>query len=99
MLSKIHDSFNCVLFSQLYPEYQLDQQFVVRQLQMILQLDSGNSSQPMTSPESSVQTPSEIGNKFSSIAYAKGASVIRMWKNIMGADSFNKAIRSYLKQL
>ncbi|XP_034485935.1 membrane alanyl aminopeptidase [Drosophila innubila] len=83
---------------QLYPEYQLDQQFVVRQLQMILQTDSGNSTQPMTSPETSIQTPSEIGHKFSSIAYAKGASIVRMWRNIMGADNFNKAIRSYLKQ-
>ncbi|KAL7727957.1 hypothetical protein ACLKA6_019516 [Drosophila palustris] len=83
---------------ELCPEYQLDQQFVVRQLQMILETDSVGTTQPMTSLESSVQTPSEIANKFSSIAYAKGASIVRMWRNIMGADNFNKAIRSYLKQ-
>ncbi|KAH8312687.1 hypothetical protein KR044_012175, partial [Drosophila immigrans] len=84
--------------NQLNPEYQLDQQFVVRQLQMILRTDAEAATQPMTSPEASVQTPSEIAHKFSGITYAKGASIVRMWHNIMGGDNFNKAINSYLKE-
>ncbi|XP_002073917.2 membrane alanyl aminopeptidase isoform X1 [Drosophila willistoni] len=82
----------------LCPEYQLDQQFVVRQLQLIFATDAVNSTQPMTSPEESVQTPAQIANKFSSIAYAKGASIVRMWRNAMGHDNFDAAIRDYLKQ-
>ncbi|KAH8358869.1 hypothetical protein KR093_002955, partial [Drosophila rubida] len=83
--------------NELCPEYQLDQQFVVRQLQMILRTDA-MPSQPMSSPEASVQTPAEIAHKFSSIAYAKGASIVRMWRNIMGGDNFDKSIQSYLKE-
>ncbi|XP_032593612.2 membrane alanyl aminopeptidase-like [Drosophila grimshawi] len=83
---------------QLYPEYQLDEQFVVRQLQMIFATDAIATAQPMTSSEESIQTPSEIGWKFSSIAYAKGASIVRMWHNAMGAEKFENAIGNYLKE-
>ncbi|XP_017141911.2 aminopeptidase N [Drosophila miranda] len=83
---------------QLYPEYRLDEQFVVRQMQLIFATDAVNSTQPMTSPEASIQTPSQIGYKFSSIAYAKGACIVRMWRNVMGANNFDTAIRNYLKQ-
>lgn len=52
----------------------------------------------MTSAEGSINTPAEIAYKFSSIAYAKGASIVRMWRNLMGGDNFDKAIQGYLKQ-
>ncbi|XP_017844676.2 uncharacterized protein LOC108601287 [Drosophila busckii] len=84
--------------NSLFPDYQLDQQFVVRQLQMIMVTDSQNKTQPMTSPEDSIQTPTEIASKFSSIAYAKGASIVRMWRNIMGGNNFYSAINAYLLQ-
>lgn len=76
----------------------MDQQFVVRQVQLIMITDSRIGIQSMTSAEDSVNTPSEIANKFSSIAYAKGASIVRMWRNLMGGDNFDEAIRGYLKQ-
>ncbi|XP_030370006.1 aminopeptidase N [Scaptodrosophila lebanonensis] len=82
---------------QLYPEYQLDQQFVVRQLQLIFKNDALVGTQPMTSPEATIETPSEIGYKFSSIAYAKGASIVRMWRNAMGHENFDASISEYLK--
>uniref|UniRef100_W8BYW8 Aminopeptidase n=2 Tax=Ceratitis capitata TaxID=7213 RepID=W8BYW8_CERCA len=83
---------------QLYPEYHLDQQFVVNQIHLIFGIDAVGSTQPMTSPEESINTPSEIGYKFSSIAYAKGAAIIRMIANLMGLDNFDNAIRAYLKE-
>ncbi|XP_017073644.2 aminopeptidase N [Drosophila eugracilis] len=83
---------------QLYPEYHLDEQFVVRQMQLIFGTDSRNSTQPMTSPETEIQTPSEIAYKFSGIAYAKGACIVRMWRNLMGPENFDRALRNYLKQ-
>ncbi|KAH8298714.1 hypothetical protein KR018_007892 [Drosophila ironensis] len=83
---------------QLYPEYHLDEQFVVRQMQLIFGTDARNSTQPMTSPEAEIQTPAQIASKFSSIAYAKGASIVRMWRNCMGAENFDNALRDYLKQ-
>ncbi|KAH8417484.1 hypothetical protein KR222_000995, partial [Zaprionus bogoriensis] len=83
---------------QLYPEYQLDQQFVVQKLQHILSTDALNLTQPMTSPEESIQTPADIDYKFGRIAFAKASSIIRMWRNAMGVENFDAAIRSYLKQ-
>ncbi|XP_036342051.1 aminopeptidase N-like [Rhagoletis pomonella] len=83
---------------KLYPEYQLDQQFVVNQIHLIFGIDAVNSTQPMTSPETEIQNPIEIGYKFSSIAYAKGASILRMIANLMGVDNFDTAIRAYLKE-
>lgn len=71
---------------------------MVRQMQLIFATDARNSTQPMTSPESEIQTPSQIASKFSAIAYAKGASIVRMWRNCMGEENFNAAIRDYLKQ-
>ncbi|XP_017873372.1 PREDICTED: membrane alanyl aminopeptidase [Drosophila arizonae] len=83
---------------QLYPAYQLDEQFVVRQLQMIFTLDANNGTQPLSSREADIRSPSEIASKFSSITYAKGSSIVRMWRNAMGAENFDLAIRNYLRQ-
>ncbi|TMW48641.1 hypothetical protein DOY81_006271, partial [Sarcophaga bullata] len=83
---------------QLYPEYEFDQQFMNKQLQMIFDLDATNQTQPLTSLEEKVNTPIEIGNKFSSIAYAKGAAVVYMFRNLMGQSNFDKAIKDYLKE-
>ncbi|XP_002073916.2 aminopeptidase N [Drosophila willistoni] len=83
---------------ELYPEYQLDQQFVVRKLQHIFPSDAVNSTQPLTSPEESIQTSSDIYFKFANIPFAKGGSIVRMWRNAMGHDNFDAAIRDYLKQ-
>lgn len=65
---------------------------------MIFDIDATNSSQPLTSLEESVNSPSEIGDKFSNIAYAKGASVLRMFANLMGKQNFDAAIQEYLKE-
>lgn len=44
-----------------------------------------------------VNTPKEIANRFDSISYDKGASIIRMLQHTVGMDTFNVAIRNYLK--
>nr|XP_014098415.1 aminopeptidase Ey [Bactrocera oleae] len=86
------------LANKLYPEYQLDQQFVVNQIHLIFEIDATNATQPMTSLATSINTPQEIGHKFSSIAYAKGAAILRMMANLMGVNNFDNAIRAYLKE-
>ncbi|TDG38716.1 hypothetical protein AWZ03_014862, partial [Drosophila navojoa] len=83
---------------KLYPEYQLDQQFVVHKLQHVLTTDSLNITQPMTSSDASIQTPADIAHKFGRISFAKAASVIRMWSLAMGEENFNRAIANYLKE-
>ena len=44
----------------------------------------------------SIVYPDEIMENFDSIAYEKGASVVRMMANFMGVDNFNTGITSYL---
>ncbi|XP_034485022.1 membrane alanyl aminopeptidase-like [Drosophila innubila] len=83
---------------KLYPEHQLDQQLVIRKVQHVFSTDALNITQPMTSPENSIQSPADIDYKFGRVSFAKAACVIRMWRNAMGGDNFDKAIRSYLKK-
>ncbi|KAH8359934.1 hypothetical protein KR093_009586, partial [Drosophila rubida] len=83
--------------NELYPEYQLDQQFVVQKLQHVMSTDALNLTQPMTSPEASIQTPADIDYKFGRISFAKAASIIRMWRNAMGETNFDQAMISYLR--
>ncbi|XP_034112596.2 aminopeptidase N-like [Drosophila albomicans] len=85
------------LGNELYPEYQLDQQFVVQKLQHVMSTDALNLTMPMTSPEDSIQTLADINYMFGRISFAKAASIIRMWRNCMGEDNFNKAMISYLR--
>ncbi|XP_051862814.1 aminopeptidase N-like [Drosophila albomicans] len=89
--------YEILVTHQLYPEYHLDQQFVIH-LQTIFDEDAMNSSHPLSSSESSIQTESEFEELFGSFSYEKGASIIRMWRSAMGAVNFDNSINSYLKQ-
>ena len=42
-------------------------------------------------------TPAEISDRFGSISYNKGASVIRMVEHTLGHNTFIAALRTYLK--
>ncbi|KAH8312689.1 hypothetical protein KR044_012177, partial [Drosophila immigrans] len=90
--------YEVFMTNQLYPEFNSDETFVVVHLHPILEDDSLAISHPLTRPESSVQTLSESEEVFSNFAYEKGSSIIRMWRNLMGGDNFDKSINSYLKQ-
>lgn len=70
----------------------------MNQVQLIFGTDASNNTQPLSSPEKSINTPAELGYKFSGIAYAKGASIVRMFANLMGKGKFDQAIREYLKK-
>ncbi|XP_030246660.1 membrane alanyl aminopeptidase-like, partial [Drosophila navojoa] len=83
---------------QLYPDYQLDQQFLVQTLHEALLFDSQNITQPMTSAQVNINTPGDINYKFERIAFAKAASVIRMWSILMGEENFKTAIRNFLRE-
>lgn len=71
----------------------MESQFVVAQLQSIFASDAVEGIEAMTS---AVSSPSEISNKFSSISYAKGASVIRMMIYFLGKENYLNGIRQYL---
>jgi alanyl aminopeptidase len=45
-----------------------------------------------------IQTKDDISNAFDGITYQKGAAVIGMFENWIGAENFQKGVQSYLKQ-
>ncbi len=64
------------------------------QNQAALGLDGLKSTRPIHAP---AETPAQIDEAFDAIAYEKGASVLRMVENYLGADAFRKGINAYLQ--
>jgi aminopeptidase N len=59
-----------------------------------LGLDSLKSTRPI---HADVSTPAQIDEAFDAIAYQKGAAVLRMLENYVGAETFRKGINAYLQ--
>ncbi|KAH8358871.1 hypothetical protein KR093_002953, partial [Drosophila rubida] len=90
--------YEIFMTNELDSKYRMYEQFVVDNLQRVLELDAVSTAQPLTSPEKTLESSAGINNQSNVFTYDKGASIIRMWRNIMGGDNFNKSISSYLKQ-
>ncbi|KAL6846320.1 hypothetical protein ACP4OV_023768 [Aristida adscensionis] len=60
-----------------------------------LKLDSLEQSHPI---EVDIHHASEVDEIFDAISYDKGASVIRMLQNYLGAERFQKALASYIRK-
>ncbi|KAF8648076.1 hypothetical protein HU200_065115 [Digitaria exilis] len=60
-----------------------------------LKLDSLEESHPI---EVEIHHASEVDEIFDAISYDKGASVIRMLQNYLGAERFQKALASYIRK-
>lgn len=46
-----------------------------------------------------VESPNDIANKFDTISYSKGASVLRMFQQTLGEDVFGKGLKYYLENM
>ncbi|XP_058118577.1 uncharacterized protein LOC131284057 [Anopheles ziemanni] len=77
------------------PSWDLEHQFVVEQLQGVMQMDSLTSTHPMTHP---VYTQSQVSGIFDNISYNKGAVVLRMMEHFMTPSTFQAALRAYVKE-
>ncbi|XP_077104976.1 alanyl (membrane) aminopeptidase-like b [Siphateles boraxobius] len=69
---------------------------VLREIQSAFQVDSLNSSHPLSLNENDIQTSSEIIELFDDVTYSKGASVLRMLSAFMTDTAFMKGLRKYL---
>ncbi|KFR02502.1 Aminopeptidase N, partial [Nipponia nippon] len=58
--------------------------------------DALTTSHPLTFREDEINTPAQISEVFDSIAYSKGASVLRMLSDFISEDVFKKGLQSYL---
>lgn len=77
-----------------HPEWELWTQFAVDEQQLALKMDSLEFTHPIEVP---VGHPDEIRTIFDAISYQKGASVIHMLQDYLGADAFRDGLRHYLK--
>nr|AGT95896.1 aminopeptidase N [Aedes aegypti] len=75
--------------------WDLGLQFVVEQLQGVMQMDSLESTHPMTH---NVYTPSQVSGIFDSISYNKGAVTLRMVEHLITTEKFQNALRQYIKE-
>lgn len=79
----------------LFPEWDVWTQFIVDEQSLALKQDALEYTHPI---EVVVRHPDEIRTIFDVISYEKGASVLAMLNNYLGADTFRDGVRLYLKK-
>ncbi len=84
-----------IALTELFPEWNVWDKFATDTLATALKLDALENTHPI---EVAVHHPNEIGEIFDAVSYSKGASVIRMLAEYLGADMFRKGLSHYLKK-
>nr|XP_026655000.1 aminopeptidase N [Zonotrichia albicollis] len=69
---------------------------VLNELHTVMATDALASSHPLSFREDEINTPAQISEVFDSIAYSKGASVLRMLSSFLSEDIFKEGLQSYL---
>jgi aminopeptidase N len=83
-----------VMMLPCYNDWDLEEQFVIENLQVAMQLDSTDDTHPMTNPK--VATKKDAKDSFDNISYNKAASLVRMLSNYIGMDKFRELLVKYL---
>ncbi|XP_068131335.1 aminopeptidase N-like [Hyperolius riggenbachi] len=78
------------------PTWNIKDLIVLYDVHRVMAVDALVSSHPLTTNEADVNTPAQISELFDSIAYSKGASVIRMLSSFLTEELFVKGLTSYL---
>lgn len=81
--------------NEIYPEYQMWDQFCSGALQTALLLDGMLSSHPIQVP---IAHAEEVEQVFDAISYCKGGSVVRMIKAVIGMSAFREGLGNYMKK-
>ncbi len=79
----------------LFPEWQVWTQFIGDEQGPAFRLDALEHTHPISTV---INHPDEIRTIFDGISYDKGASVLNMLQNYLGADDFRDGLRVYLKR-
>lgn len=79
---------------KLFPEWNLWTQFLVDDREQALKLDALENTHSVEVP---VRHPDEIRTIFDAISYSKGANIINMLHDFLGAETFQEGLRHYLK--
>ena len=79
----------------IFPEWEVWNQFVASETGTALALDSLKNTHPI---EVEVGHPAEISEVFDKVSYSKGASILRMLHEYLGAEDFQKGLQYYLNK-
>ncbi|NXE00863.1 AMPN Aminopeptidase, partial [Chaetorhynchus papuensis] len=69
---------------------------VLNEVHAVMATDALASSHPLSFREEEINTPAQISEVFDSIAYSKGASVLRMLSEFLSENIFKEGLQSYL---
>ncbi|NWW57313.1 AMPN Aminopeptidase, partial [Ifrita kowaldi] len=78
------------------PSWSIKDLMVLNEVHAVMATDALASSHPLSFREEEINTPAQISEVFDSIAYSKGASVLRMLSNFLSEDIFKEGLQSYL---
>lgn len=87
--------FGAVIPSKIYPEEDFIYRFHVGAQAQAFNIDK-EESVPLNHY---IQTPVDIRNKFDGISYSKGASMLRMFQQALGEETFAKGLQYYLEEM
>ncbi|KAM9330946.1 endoplasmic reticulum aminopeptidase 1 [Gastrophryne carolinensis] len=83
-----------IAVSPTYPELQVEDLFLDKCFHA-MEVDSLNSSHAVSTP---VENPEQIQEMFDEVSYDKGACILNMLQDYIGAESFEAGIIHYLKR-
>lgn len=92
----VNYDFSLCFYFKVAPELGFDTRFIVEQVHPAMLSDSVDSAHALTDPN--VNDPASVSAHFSTITYARGASVLRMTQYFLGYDTFVKGLRRYLRE-
>ncbi|NXE95772.1 AMPN Aminopeptidase, partial [Menura novaehollandiae] len=78
------------------PSWSIKDLMVLNELHAVMATDALASSHPLSFREEEINTPAQISEVFDSIAYSKGASVLRMLSDFLSENIFKEGLQSYL---
>jgi len=78
-----------------HQDWDMESQFLTSDLHRVMNLDATINSHPIVQ---AVDHPDQITEIFDAISYSKGASVIRMLEDFMGAEKFRIGVKRFLKK-
>ncbi|NWH69007.1 AMPN Aminopeptidase, partial [Geococcyx californianus] len=78
------------------PSWNIKDLMVLNEVYTVMATDALATSHPLTFREEEINTPAQISEVFDSIAYSKGASVLRMLSDFLTDHVFKEGLQSYL---
>ncbi|MHA2068924.1 MAG: M1 family metallopeptidase, partial [Candidatus Thorarchaeota archaeon] len=76
-----------------FPQWRVREDFLKNETFKAMDRDSLRNTHPI---EVNIESPSEIEQIFDEISYSKGANILRMIEEYMGAEDFRKGLSNYL---